>query len=71
LPISAIVTAFNFFKSKISTAPGSLPIPSTDTNAYLLSGEITTPWVTFLVFLNFASSLPVARSHTPVFAALL
>ena len=71
LPISATATALRFFKSKTSTAPGSLPTPSTDTNAYLLSGEIETPCVTLRVFLNFAISLPFLRSHTPVLAALL
>ncbi len=49
-----------------SRTPGSPPIPSTVTNAYLLSGEITTPWETFVV-LSTILVLPVLRFLISVF----
>jgi hypothetical protein len=59
---STVATIFNDSRSMISTVPGSDPIPSTVTNAYLSSGETTTPCSTFLFVFNRASSSPDASS---------
>ena len=40
-----------------STFPGSPPTPSSEINAYLLSGETTTPCETLVVFLIFFKNL--------------
>src|SRR6185312_1162732 len=57
-PTSTVATVFIAFKSITSTVPGSEPIPSTETNAYSSSGEMTTPCSTFRLVANLASSLP-------------
>ena len=65
LPIFTDATFFKVTRSIISTDPGSPPIPSTDRKAYLLSSEIATPWVTFLLFGIFASSFRFFQIPNP------
>ena len=77
-PIDTELTNLERLISITSTTPGSPPTPSTETNAYLLSGEITTPCVTLeLLEINegrffesyqtsvFASPLSVATKNFP------